>query len=86
MLFLFLSLKITLQILGKSTGYFYNNINSKDTFIATKTLHHMAYHISKIAHPSLSKDMTGPVQIERGKCYSLMLLCLKINCINIRAK
>ena len=26
------------------------------------------------------------MQIKRGKCYSLMLLCLKINCINITKK
>ena len=37
-------------------------------------------------HPSLSKDMKGPMQIKRGKSYSLMLFCLKINCINIRTK
>ena len=40
--------------------------------------------ISKIVHPSLSKDMKGPMQIKRGKCYSLMLLCLKINCIRTK--
>ena len=43
--------------------------------------------ISKIVHdPSSSKDMKGPVQIESDKCYSLMILCLKINCINLRTK
>ena len=42
--------------------------------------------ITKIVHPSLLKDMKGPVQIKRDKCYSLMLLCLKINFINLRTK
>ena len=42
--------------------------------------------ISKIVHPSLSKNMKGPIQIKREKCYSLMLLCLKINCIKLRTK
>ena len=41
---------------------------------------------SKIVHPSLSKDMKGPMQIKTDKCYSLMLFCLKINCINLRTK
>ena len=40
--------------------------------------------ISKIVHPSLPKDITGATQIKRDKCYSLMLLCLKINCINFK--
>ena len=36
----------------------------------------MIWHttVSKIVHQSLSKDMTGPMQIKRGKCYSFMLL------------
>ena len=43
--------------------------------------HYMAYHYtSKIVHPSLSKDMKGPMQIKRAKFYSLMLLCLKFKC------
>ena len=28
--------------------------------------------------------MKGPMQIKTGKCYSLMLFCLKIKCIKIR--
>ena len=32
------------------------------------------------------EDMKGPMQIKRDKCYSLMLLCLKISCINLRTK
>ena len=52
-----------------------------------KALYPMAYHyIRNIAHPSLSKDMKGPMYIKRDKCYSLMLFCLKINCINLRTK
>ena len=44
-------------------------------------------NISKVVRPSLHyQDMKGPKQIERGKCYSLMLLCLKFNCVNIRIK
>ena len=35
---------------------------------------HLKKHISKIVHLSLSKDMKGPMQIRKGKCYSLMLL------------
>ena len=42
--------------------------------------------VSKIVHPPLSKDMKGPMEIKRGKCYSLMLLCLKIKSINMRIK
>ena len=57
-------------------------------FMATHFKKHVIWHAttSKIAYPSLSKDMKGPMQIRRGECYSLMLLCLKINCINIRTK
>ena len=42
--------------------------------------------ISKIVHLSLSKDMKGPMQIKRDKCYALILLCLLISCINLRTK
>ena len=43
--------------------------------------------ISKVIRPSLHyQDMKGPMQIKSGKCYSLMLLCLKINCINMSSK
>ena len=81
--------------------YLYNYLNrywanQVDIFIITSTKQAIciATHLkniwdttfSKIAHPSLSKNMKGPMQIKRGKCYSLMLLCLKINCINIRTK
>ena len=66
-------------------------VNQLDIFITTSTKtailiakhlkKHMAYnYTNKIVHPSLSKDMKGAMQIKRGKCYSLMLLCLKIRC------
>ena len=43
--------------------------------------------ISKVIRPSLHyQDMKGPMQIKSGKCYSLMLPCLKINCINMSSK
>ena len=42
--------------------------------------------ISKIIHPSLRKQMKGPMQIMKDKCYSSMLLCLKINYINLKTK
>ena len=42
--------------------------------------------ISKIIHPSLRKQMKGPMQIRKDKCYSSMLLCLKINYINLKTK
>ena len=63
---------------------FITTSTKRATFIATK---YIIWHttISKIGHPSLSKDFKGPIQINRGKCYSSMLLCLKINCINIKA-
>ena len=76
MLFLFLSLLE--QIYTKSTGYFHNHINKNGYFYS--------HEIYRIVHPSLSKDMKGPIQINRDECYSLMLLCLKINSINIRTK
>ena len=37
-------------------------------------------------YPSLPKDMKSEVQIKRCKCYSLMLLNLKIKCINLKTK
>ena len=64
------------MILGKLTGYFYNHINKRSTFIATKTLHHMAYHalLARLSIPDYQKDIKGLMQIKTGKCYSLMLL------------
>ena len=64
------------MILGKLTGYFYNHINKRPTFIATKTLHHMAYHVllARLSIPDYQKDIKGLMQIKRAKCYSLMLL------------
>ena len=56
----------------------------KVTFIATHLIWHSTF--SNISHPPLSKNMKGPMQIKRSKCYSLMLLSLKINCRNIRTK
>ena len=59
----------------------------KAIFIAMHLKKHIWHTtISKIIHPSLSKNKKGPMQIKRSKCYSLMLLCLKINCINITKK
>ena len=52
-----------------------------------RTLHMEHHYFNKIVHhPSLSKEMKGLMQIKRGKCHSLTLFCLKINCINIRTK
>ena len=47
--------------------------------------HYIKWHttISKIVHPSLSKDIKSIMQIKRDKCCSLMLLCLKIYCIKL---
>ena len=75
--------------MGKLAGYFYNHINKKGYVYSHENItSYTTWNttISKIVHSSLSKDMKGPMQIKRGKCYSLMLLCLKINCINIRTK
>ena len=58
----------------------------KSIFIATHLKKYMAYHFSKIVHPSLSKNMKVAIEIKRSKCYSLMLLWLKIIWINIRTK
>ena len=45
MLFLFLSLQVPKQILGKLTGYFYNHIIKKGYFYSHEhIIHHMAYH------------------------------------------
>ena len=72
--------------------------NQRDIFIttSTKTAIFVAMHLkehsiwhtttSQIVYLSLSKDMKIPMQIKRGKCYSLMILCLKFNCINRRTK
>ena len=68
---------------------FITTLTKTAIFIATHLKRHMAYHyqtITKITHPSLPKDIEGPMQIKRGLCYSLMLLYLKMNCINIRTK
>ena len=70
----------------KMNWIFYNHVNKKGYFSNHENI--ISYDIttiSKIVHPSLSKDMKGPVQINVN-CYSLMLLCLKINCINLRTK
>ena len=59
-------------------------------FTATQQEKHkacIATTIIKIVRTSLHyQDIEGPMQIERGKSYSLILLCLKINCINVRIK
>ena len=73
--------------MGKLTGYFYNHINKKGYFYNHENIASYATWnttISKIVHPSLSKDIKGLMQIKRSKCYWLMLLYLKINCINKR--
>ena len=59
-------------------GYFYSHENGIS--------YGMPLLAGKIVHPSLSKDLKGPTQIKGDKCYSLMLLCLKMNCINLRTK
>ena len=66
--------------MSELAGYFYNHINKNGYFYI------MTYRYSKIVHPSLSKDMKGPMQIKRSEWYSLMLIRLKINCINIKTK
>ena len=50
-------------MLGKSTGYFYNHINKKGYFYSHNNIMLYILHttISKIVHPSLSKDMKGPI-------------------------
>ena len=62
--------------MGKLTVYFYNHISKKGYFCSHENI--TSYGIpllaNKIVHPSLSKDMKVPMQIQRGKCYSLMLL------------
>ena len=59
-------------------GYFYSHENGISYVIPLLA--------SKIVHLSLSKDMKGAMQMKRDKCYSLMLLCLKMNCLNLRIK
>ena len=85
-LFLFIFISTFSNI--REIKWMWTTWTKRATFIVTKTLYHEAYHytISEIVHPSLSKDMKGPMQFKRDKCYSLMLLCLKINCINLITK
>ena len=81
---------------AKLTGYFYDHINRKRYFYSHENITSYTlldslrffwfFTISRIVHSPLSKEMKGPMRIKGGKCYSLMLLCLKINCINIRTK
>ena len=57
---------------------FYIHMNKKDYFYSPENISYgipLLGPISNIVHPSLSKDMKGT-----------MLLCLKINCINLRTK
>ena len=58
----------------KMNWIFYNHVNKKGYFSNHENI--ISYDIttiSKIVHPSLSKDMKGPVQIKRGKFYSLSI-------------
>ena len=81
MVFLSLSLSVPQPILGISTGYLYNHINKNGYFYShTPLKHYMAYHYQQ------EKDMKGPMQIKRGKCYSLILLFLKINFVSSKTK
>ena len=64
--------------------FLYNHMNKEGYFYSHENIWHTT--ISKIVDPSLSKDMKGLMQIKRGKCYSLMLLYLKISYINVRTK
>ena len=61
------NLKKNEGLIMNKKGYFYSHENITSYAVWNTT-------ISKIAHPSLSKDIKGPMQIKRGKCYSLMLL------------
>ena len=73
------------KYLGNQLITFISTWTKRATFTATK-IYIMHTTIIKIVHPLLSKDMKGPMQIKRGKCNSFMLLCLKINCMNLRNK
>ena len=61
------NLKKNEGLIMNKKGYFYSHENITSHAIWNTT-------ISKIVHTSLSKDIKGPMQIKRGKCYSLMLL------------
>ena len=89
MVFLFLSLQEPQQILYKSTGYFFNHINKNSYFYShtlQKTLYISIWHSHHYQHSSIPKNKKGIMQIKRGKCYSLILLCLKINYVNNKTK
>ena len=62
-------------------------INKKDFFYSHAPS--KKYGIPLLARFSIlhyQKNMKGQTQAKRSKCHSLLLLCLKINCINIRTK
>ena len=62
------------------------NVSMQFIFIFISTLTNIIGKSTGYFYPSLPKDITGPMQIKRYKCYSLMLICLKIKFINLRTK
>ena len=72
--------------MGKLTGYFYNHINKKGYFYSHENI--TSYGIPLLARLSIPHyQKTWKVQWKLGEInVILMLLCLKVNCINLRTK
>ena len=86
--YLFFYLYKYLTDIGKLTGCFYDYINKKGYFYSHENI--TSYDIPQLARLSIPHyQNTWKVQCKLREVmltYSLMLFCLKINCINIRAK
>ena len=83
MLFLFIFINTLTNI--RQINWILLKLPEQKMLLLKTRKHYIIWHttISKIVHPSLSKDIKSTMQIKRDKCCSLMLLCLKIYCIKL---